>query len=242
MTTLYRQHQQDLLPGPFGADGGASTAAMEGAAKDALLARTKSSVYAGLVADPDGRGREAPADGLPRLGLDADIERVPGESDTAYRARVEGAWESWSWAGTEYGVMHAVGLLGLGHPAVISWRALPWDTNATRWARLRIAFRGFASWTGAPWGSWAWGARVVEPIETADPATSRKALRRVLRKWINARDRVEVVQIDRGGLLWGRFPWGGATWTTSTTTTWGPPAWGATGEAVYGAFTWGAFC
>ena len=34
----------------------------------------------------------------------------------AWRERIRGAWESWSWLGTRYGIGQAVGLLGYGTP------------------------------------------------------------------------------------------------------------------------------
>ncbi len=232
--STYRDWQPTLHPTALRGTWGTAWAASLGAEKDALLSLAKEAVTARLIG-------AAPSDALDLIGADRDLERGRSEGDASWRDRIAGAWESWSWLGTRYGIGAAVGLLGYGHPAVISWRSLPWDTNATRWARLRIAFRGRASWVGTPWGSWAWGARVVQPIETADAATARAQLRRVLRKWINARDRVEVVQIDRGGFLWGRFRWGAAPYSTTVATYWGAPAWGSS-EAAWGRFAWGAFC
>lgn len=229
------------MPGALRGPYGLAWAKAQGTLKDQLVVRARQSVYAGVAVDPEGRGREAPADALARLGADVGIDRAPSEEDTSYRARIAAAWESWSWVGTRYGITEAVGLLGVGLPAVIAWRDLPWDANATRWARLRIAFRGRAAWVGAPWGTWKWGELAPQPIEDADPATVRVQLRRILRQWINARDRVEVVQIDRGGLLWGRFPWGGGSYSSTIATYWGPPAWGSS-EATWGRFPWGAFC
>ena len=241
MSRTYAQHQQDLMPGALRGPYGLAWARAHGTLKDQLVARTRQSVYAGGVSDPEGRGREAPADALPRLGLDAEIERAPSETDASYRARIAGAWESWSWLGTRYGITYAVGLLGYGYPAIVAWRTLPWDSRSDLWARLRAFFLGRAAWTGAAWGAWSWGSRLVEDIEAADPATVRPQLRRTLRQWVNARDRVFTVTVARGENLWGMFVWGEGTWASATVDVWGPPEWGSS-EATWGAFAWGVFC
>ena len=234
MSDDFASYQRALMPAGLAGPYGIAWATGQGAAKDQLVTEAKDAVKARFL-------DLAPVDALPRIAADRVIEIVDGESSASWRARLVAAWESWSWLGTRYGIGLAVGLLGYGHPAVLSWRALPWDTRSDLWARLRVIYTGRASWTGTPWGSWAWGSRLVEPIESADPTVARPRLRRVLRQWINARDRVYTVNVAAGHALWGRFVWGGGAYATGTQTIWGPPPWGST-EARWGAFVWGVFC
>ena len=238
----FRQYQQDVTPlrGPAGS----AWAAGHGETKDDLLARAVEAINAGAIT-------RTPADGLARLGADADVERAPGEADADYRARIAGAWESWSWAGTKYGIGAAIGLLGFGYPNVWSYRELPPDSNVARWARVVIIFRGLPAWDGsALWdGEDTWDSLRSEDLaETADADDMRSAMRRVARKWVNARDIVDRVTITFGGLLWdldglwdgddawdegdGETAWGATEWDTSETgAEWDSPL-----------FAWDAFC
>lgn len=234
MSATFEAYQRELAPtalrGPYGEAWGSAL----GAQKDALVDDAKAAVRVRFVPD-------APSDGLARLAADRGIARVSGEAVEAWRARLVGAWESWSWLGTRYGIAASVGLLGYGTPSVWAWRTLPWDTNTTRWARLRVAFTGFSTWGAFRWGAASWGSRMVQPVESVDAATLRAQLTPMLRQWINARDRVEAVTINRGNALWGRFLWGERAHAAAVSTTFGPPAWGSS-EARWGAFAYGVFC
>ena len=239
------------MPGALRGDYGLAWARAQGTLKDRLVVRTRESVYAGGAADPEGRGREAPADALARLGADVAIERAPGEGDASYRARIAGAWESWSWVGTRYGIATAVGLLGYGTPAVWGYRELPPDADATRWARVVIVFRGLSFWDGGEaWdGEAKWDvASSPDAIETADADVVRRQLRRVVRQWINARDVCESVTAAFGGLLWDVDAlWDGDdVWDAGAgETVWGPTEWDSSEEgAVWDSplHAWDAFC
>lgn len=232
--STYFAWQPTLQPAGLRGQWGERWGAVLGAEKDILVGLAKDAVTARFLPT-------APSDALSLLGDERQIGRQSGEAESSFRARLAGAWESWSWVGTRYGVSLAVGLLGWGYPAVISYRELPWDSAADRWARLRVIFTGAAAWTGSAWGSWVWGSRLVEGIETVDPVVARVTLRRVLRQWINARDRVFAVTIARGGALWGRFVWGSGSWSTSTTTEWSAPIFGDP-DTIWGAVAFGVFC
>lgn len=177
---------------------------------------------------------------LPYVGADRVIARAPGEDLDAYRARLAGAWESWSWVGTRYGIARAVGLLDVGTPQVDTVRRIPptgWPL-ATRWAFIRLTFPGRAAW-GARWGTFKWGARILFPIEDMSDAEARALLRPVLRQWIGSRDRVLDVTISTGGNLWGRIRWGRFRWgVPGPSRRLGPARWGT---MRWGDFTWGAF-
>lgn len=232
MSNTFEQYQRALMPAGMAGPYGLAWAAAQGATKDGLALDAKEAVKARFV-------DLAPPDALPRLGSDRGIARAPGEGADSWRDRIAGAWESWSWVGTRYGIGYAVGLLGLGTPALWSWRDLPWDADASRWARIRVAFTGRATWGAFAWGSALWGSRLVQPIESTSAATVRAMLTPILRQWINARDRVESVSIHRGNAIWGRFLWGAHPYASAASTVLGPPAWGA---ARWSGFAWGVFC
>lgn len=244
MSRSFEEYQRALMPAGMAGPYGLAWATARGATKDALALEAKEAVKARLV-------DIAPPDALPRLGADRGIARAPGEGFDSWRARIAGAWESWSWLGTRYGIGYAVGLLGLGTPALWSWHDLPWDADASRWARVLVVFRGLPAWdAGAVWdGDDTWDStRSPDPAETADPATARPQLRQILRQWINARDIVETVLIAEGGLLWDLDAlWDGDdAWDAGDgETVWSAPAWDTdeTG-AVWDAPTmaWDAFC
>lgn len=251
MSRTYAQHQQDLMPGALRGDYGLAWARAQGTLKDRLVTRARQSVYLGGAVDPKGRGHQAPDDALARLGADVVIERAPGEALADYRARIAGAWESWSWVGTKYGIGTAIGLLGFGYPSVWGYRELPPDADATRWARVIIIFRGLPAWdAGAVWdGEDTWDSlRSADGAETADPDELRSAMRRVARQWVNARDIVDRVTVTFGGLLWdldalwdseevwdegdGELAWSAPEWDTEET--------GVEWDSALAA--WDAFC
>lgn len=233
--STFEEWQPTLHPTGLAGPWGRAWAVALGRHKDGALALAKEAVRARFLPD-------APTDALARIGADRDLGRAENESDTSFRARLAGAWESWSWLGTKYGVGYAVGLLGYGTPAVYAWHKLPWDSNATRWARLLVAFTGAATFGSSVYASGVtYGGRDVQPIESATAATVRPQLRRVLRKWINARDRVERVLVARGGARYGFATFGLEPYATLTTDEYGPPVYGEA-DAIYGAVPFGAFC
>lgn len=236
------QYQQDITP--LRGTWGQAWAGAHGALKDALVERARQAVLAGAIT-------RTPADGLARLGADADLERVPSESGDAWRDRIAGAWESWSWAGTPYGITLSVGLLGYGYPSVWSYRQLPPDSNVTRWARVLVYFRGLPAWdAGGIWdGEGVWDdARDADAIEAFSADTVRPQLRRVLRQWVNARDVVDRVVIAFGSLLWDLDSlWDGEDlWDEGDgETVWQSPEWDSAEEgALWDAplMAWDAFC
>jgi len=218
------------LRGPWGRRWGA----VEGGALDLVLDAAKSAAKAGFVA-------LAPAQLLPLLAVDVRLDASPGESDASLRARIRGAWEAWSWAGTYYGIAVAVGLMGYGTPILLSWHQMTWDADGTRWARGLLVFTGRATFGASTFGSATFGGRQVQAIESADAAVVRPQLRRVLRKWLNARDRIERVIIARGGARYGSAVFGLDLYATESQTLWGAPIYGAP-DTIYGDAAFGVFC
>ncbi|MBP6834372.1 MAG: hypothetical protein KA978_26535 [Deltaproteobacteria bacterium] len=240
----YEEHLPGLYPTFLRGVWGHAWGAAEGAAYDAVLTAAKAAAKVGFVL-------VAPASALSYLSVDVGVERAPGEDNDSWRARIAGAWESWSWVGTRYGITLSVGLLGYGYPTVWSYRELPPDDDAARWARVLVYFRGLPAWdAGATWdGDDEWDSdRSVDAIETADPMVVRPQLRRVLRQWINARDVVDRVVIASGGLLWDVDAlWDGDdVWDAGDAgDEWDAPEWDTDEDgAVWDspAMAWDAFC
>lgn len=242
--STFEEWQPTLHPTGLAGPWGRAWAVALGRHKDGALALAKEAVRARFLPD-------APTDALARIGADRDLGRVESESDTSFRARLAGAWESWSWLGTRYGITYAVGLLGYGYPTVWSYRELPPDTNAARWARVLVYFRGLPAWdAGATWdGESTWDSeRTEDSIETADPLVALPRLRRVIRHWINARDVCDRVVVAFGSLLWDvDSVWDDeGTWDAGDgETVWQSPDWDTSETGVEWdspVLAWDAFC
>ena len=131
---------------------------------------------AGSVAAPT-----FPADALPLLGSERNIERYPIETDDQYATRVKGAWESWEQAGT----MRIVAELSyLGFDAEIKevhTAGWDWDGDTDNWSRFWVIITQdvwdpiYWGSGGAAWGDGVWGCDATQ----AEAGT----LIRLIRKW-----------------------------------------------------------
>lgn len=241
----YADFLTGLLRGPLAGTWGTRFLRAVGGALDAAA---DAALDAGLLRGP----ADAQDDALPLYaGARGGIAQLAGESLDTYRARLVAAWETWSWACTAYGTAETVGLLGGGIPAVWSYRELPVDADASRWARLSVVFRGLPAWDGAAtWdGDDVWDSpRRVDPVETADPLTFRPRLRRALRESVGARDVVDRVVVAFGSLLWDvDAVWDGDdVWDAGDgEAVWQSPEWdSAEAGAVWDGpeMAWDAFC
>jgi hypothetical protein len=210
----YATYLPSLLRGPLAGPWGSRWFAAVGAALDSAL---DAALDAGTLVGPGG----APDDALADLGADRAIGRIAGETTATYRARLQGAWETWTWAGTTRGCHAAVRLFG--------WRgvrAVPhseWPIDATsRWARYRVYITGQTVSDEALSGVAVSGAYVglgvdVQPLYSGAPACISgrvvsgtacgpevvEPLRAALRQWSNARDRCHSVVLTWGGAISG---------------------------------------
>ncbi len=217
----YRRFQIDLTPSALRGPNGERWSGGLGSAKDALLARARQAVYLGGISDDTGRGREAPADGLAYLGRDADIARLPAESDADYRTRLAAAWDAHGWHGTNYGLAYALSLTGLKLTgtrtvAQAEWSAVP-DGLTGLWSRFWLYV-----WTGAlrvgrftlgPWAQIGGAASSVAltaigkftigsgTIGSTLSTTDLREIRRTLATWKSARDRVPSMTISDGNVI-----------------------------------------
>lgn len=210
----YATYLPSLLRGPLAGVWGSRWFASVGAALDGAL---DGALDAATLVGPRG----APADALSSLGVDRVIGRLTGETTATYRARLQGAWETWTWAGTTRGCHAAVRLFG--------WRgvrAVPhseWPIDATsRWARYRVYITGQTVsdevTSGAATSGLYLGLGVdVRPLYSGDPACISgevvsgtvcdpavvETLRGSLRQWSNARDRCHSVVLTWGSAISG---------------------------------------
>lgn len=173
-----------------------------GAEKDRTVERARQAVLAGAVT-------RCPADALPLLGADAQLEQLPGETAASFRARIAGAWDTWPWAGTRTGLGTIFTLLGLTVRL-----ATAAELSRTPWAQW-WAFASGTGWTRRVWGAAtkAWGSGVWGSTATRDDV---RRVRRFARQFSNARDRGWVVILQSSPGVWG------------APSTWGAPGvWGA---------------
>ena len=198
--TLYRDYQPALHPtalaGPYGTSWGAS----QGEMKDRVVTLAVDAVDAGLVL-------RAPDDALGYLGADVALERLPGEPDARYRARIAAAWAPWPWAGTATALVTVFAQVGSVSTRLATAHELgrvPW---AQWWAFLTLPHPFARRAWGAPgkWGAGVWGS-------TASRDNARTA-KRLARQFSNARDRGWIVFLITSPGVWGApGKWGTGTW------------------------------
>lgn len=198
--TTLAAYQADLTP--LQGRWGRAWALSVGASKDVTIERARQAALAGAVS-------RAPDDALVYLGADVALERLPGEPDARYRARIAAAWGTWPWAGTATALVTVFAQVGSVSTRLATAHELgrvPW---AQWWAFLTIP----TPWTlrawGAPatWGSGVWGSNASR--------NNARTARRLARQFSNARDRGWIVFLRTSPGVWG------------APSTWGAPGvWG----------------
>jgi hypothetical protein len=116
----------------------------------------------GLIKDAHAEGtREAvalrfipycPLDALAVHSAERQIERAPGEEIEIFRARLRGAWDAWSKAGTEEGILMQLAAAGITTADAVEgmteWGGgFTWG-DGTIWGYVHV---------GVTWGSFVWG-------------------------------------------------------------------------------------
>lgn len=197
--STYTDRLQSLLPVPLARLWGRAWAVAHGAELDGLLQLAKRAAKAGFVGI-------APPDAMPYHGRDRGIPALAGETMEAYRARLVGAWDTWSWATTRIGLREAILLGGFGGPTLYTQEEFPRPPSGGLWARFTVVFTGRATWDlDAAWDeapTTTWDGRRIAPIESMDLVVARRGLETLLTTWKSARDRVTSVLIAGGSHLW----------------------------------------
>ena len=134
-----------------------------GAMKEELKSRLKQAVKCRMPL-------LAPPDALQYLGIERGITRGGGESNAAYAARVQRAWDSWQWAGSAFGVLSQLWAIGYTSTVILSRGTLysldalgqlnpptsQTPETAPFWSRFSLVIPH-------PWPTW-WGGTWAAPI------------------------------------------------------------------------------
>lgn len=206
--------------------------ALEGALgdlKDYLADKAKMAAQVGMPL-------QAPSDALPKIGLGRQIPRGINESDASYAARLQGAWSTWPFAGTAFGLLTAFSQTGypnvvLAQPNGSTFYSLDGSGNL-------IVNKG-VSWTPSFVGDPFWSRfDVIFPsplpaswVSGGVPASNSdesNLIRLLISYWKPAYATCNRIIIITAGSVWD-FPgtdlWNasGDTWnTTDATTVWTP--------------------
>ena len=163
----------------------------------------------------------APDDGLALLGGERGFSRYPNEPSAAFQARIEGAFEFWTQAGSKPGLDLALTQLGYT-PNIVSC----WWFDATRWATFIPVIRPGTKFWGTPlWGDPAmgkWGSAGAIWGLTISPAEVTR-IKTVLHQVRAAHELFPYVLYVQAGSVWGEDggqTWGsqGGTWQSATVT------------------------
>ena len=131
-------------------------------------------------------------DALQYLGRDRRLVRGPNEATASFRARLKGAFDAWTLAGTVSGLTGQLEAFGLTGFVVIEnhqWDD-PWPHDPDNWSRF---------WVVVPEGGHPW--------TTSIPSDDEQTLRKIIRAWKPAHTIcVEFIAITGGRLV--DFPLG----------------------------------
>lgn len=148
----------------------------------------------------------APDDALPYHARARRLIRGPAETAGAFRRRLQAAWDAWSQAGSEAGLLAQLNAyLGTTGTFVIESQDASYPPRSSWWSRF---------WVVIPAGSHSYSGSV--------PADDQTALTRIINQFRPAHcicDRVRV--LESGGYIWHPYPTGlkfdgSITWGDST--------------------------
>lgn len=201
----YRQWAKDLAPTWLRGEWGGKLVEFAGFVFDTIQEADFEGGAAGMLDAPT-----FPADALPLVGSERQIERYTAESDATYKARVKGAWVAWPQAGTKGGELSQLSA-GAFTADIMEMRDWNWDGDAANWSRFWVIITGHG-WTrthwgdGRLWGSGVWGCSATQ----AEAST----LIRIVQKWKPGHVVPIIVVVMEDG-AWSAGPPDG---------TWGNPA------------------
>jgi hypothetical protein len=195
-TVTFRDYQRALLIPAIADPVGQDWATAFGLLKDGVAEGFLECARVGNI-------RTAPSDALPYHGADRKLERGPGEDDLTYAIRLENAWESYKWAGTDKAVLDALAILKL--TAHIK-RNNQWDWdghpgNVTGyWARMWPVITAPSSWTGPAicGGGGVCGTGLMCGI-TGATVDQIQFIRRVVLKWTGSHALIPQIIVLLGG-------------------------------------------
>lgn len=222
-TKTYRQYALDAAP-PWllNQDGEAFLRAI-GDVRDGLVQQLKAGVKARFPG-------EAAPDALTEIGADRQLPRGPADTDATYAARLQGAWDAWSWAGTPTGVLNALWDAGYTNVVLLTQRrSHTLDGSRALVTATLTPARGFGLgptfwntflvWFPTPFiAAWSGGVPSTSSAE-AD------SVRRLVNRWKPGIARVAGYVATVSGHFWGQpgLNWGagGINWGGSVVS-WDP--------------------
>jgi hypothetical protein len=216
----FRELMVQLEPPWLQSAAGKAWARANGDMKDSLVARVKEAVKARFA-------QFSPEDALNLLGVERQLPRGISIDTATYRDQLIGAWDSWPWAGTAYGVLNA--LRDAGYPGTQLQIAKGWrySLDATTqalvktflnpglvdpyWSSFFVYFPSAsfpARWSGTP------------PASNSDEAQFIIAL---VKRWKSGHARFDSVVFNMGGPIWGVSTWGSFNWGGTAPVVWSGP-------------------
>lgn len=218
MADTFRETAQELAPRGLFLRDRVSQAYLE--ALGGAVADTTALVRDGVLAR---WARTAPDDALALIGDTRQIEQAPGETKTAYRARLADAWDIHSDRGTKDAYRNVLEPLGVDPANVVVWDN--WEDDGIPpppgddpwWSRVWIVVDS----SPGPWSSPVW----VDPATWSDDevwgvgdmtVAEIKYIRRLFRKWKWAGAFPTALYLHFGGAMWGDF----AAWDEAGHLTW----------------------
>lgn len=171
---------------------------------------------------------QTPSDVLYLLASERGLEKVPGETEAAWRLRIKDAWRIWHRGGTQEAHRTSFGWYGLLNVGV--YRRKEWSTprpagsNYVRafaravWSQFDVVVRQPHPWTEKLWGSPpAWGTGTWGSSMTTEEL---RYFRRQGREFKAGHDTFTYLHVVFGnGRIWGPLRWGdGGLWGGSART------------------------
>lgn len=203
--STFAERQPGLYPTRLRGRWGRAWGRAFGLEKDDVVTQAKLAVRSGFIDD-------APADALERHGADVVIERLPDETDAAYRARIAAAWDLWPTAGTQAALELALSQLGLTGTLYRPADFAPDTPPRPGWSQWWFYCTGHTFGDDGAWDdAGTWGDGGVWDLDATPEEIGR--IRRLVRKWINARDRGHIVFVFETDWWGPETPWDSGTWT-----------------------------
>lgn len=220
MADNYRELMVEISPAWMVTRRGKPFVEAFGEVKDSLMYRM---LEAARIRFP----KYATADALAAIGAERKIPRAVGESIESYAARLRGAWDAWSYAGTAVGLLRALYDSGYTNAAVAQFNRRLYTLDADRNLVSRVLDPG--SWLFRSTADTYWSRfvvlfplpliqRWVDDGVPADVSDEADAIRNLIRRWKPAHMVLEEIRIGTSAETWGYFPEGG-TWGDAGT--WG---------------------
>ena len=145
-----------------------------------------------------------PADALHLVGRDRDLERYPGETDAAYRARLEAAFDAHEWAGTAKGIEDqltaALTAMGAAAPVVTVLELHEGAYQDSDWYSLIAVVIQAGPWNrtvaGGPGYRFTAGVSVAGGSSATPDEIS--TIKRIVRKWKDCGAYPAVIRVSNG--------------------------------------------